>query len=206
VQLGYLEADLAAGMPVRQTLHPVPLDVIGRPDLGLHGINDNTVEKTVPADIAELWNRFTSLTQSAREQFVRVAKTWQLAQASGIEHETASVALMVVACEALKPAAVTAAKKKERVYFGDVISALLGSRAAEQIEAHRPHPQGLRDKHLHNAELAGDELDLSTMLSTYSDPSFDQMRQDLAIVTPAAIIEWLRCAGEYSLPNRPRPK
>jgi hypothetical protein len=44
------------------------------------------------------------------------------------------------------------------------------------------------------------------MMSSYQDPTFDQARRELAPVTQAAIIEWLRRRGTFTMPTLKRRK
>ncbi len=200
LQLGYVDDGGGSRMPTRGQHPSVPMERVTRPDLALVSPGASNTERSVPHDILELWQLFSGLGPEARQQFLEVAKTWQLALLSAGEHQTASTALLVVACEALKPVGHNSSKKSNRVYFGDILKALVGDGVAQEVDSFRPHPQGVRDNHLHNARALGRELTPITMFSTYMDPTFDQMVDGLRTVTPAAIIEWLRRGGGYTLP------
>src|SRR4051812_29179861 len=105
---------------------------------------------------------------------------------------------MVIACEALKP---PDADDRQNCY--DVIEALLGRTAADRTRQ-TPFPaQHVRSTHLHTGEFHGSELVVMDFLSSYHDPTFREAHREMAHVTPAAIIEWLKRRGTFQMP-RPR--
>jgi hypothetical protein len=206
VQLGYLEPPPAT-MPRRGESTALPLVNVSRPDFSIGGIDISANEMKAPSDTPALWEQLASSATNVRNQFVQVARVLQVAFSIWGENKTTSAALMVVACESLKPLNSISRKKREQVYFGDVVDGLLGADAAARLEAFRPHPQGVRDTHLHHARVSGAELAPIMMFSSYIDPSFDEMARALALITPAAAIEWLKLGGNYSFPSRPpKPK
>jgi hypothetical protein len=192
-QLGYMEAEYRPGMPARGDIRPVRLATIDE-------IVDD--EETLPRDVVELWNKFRSLDADQSQQFLQAAAKWQ--EASMIwgetgERMTLSFALMVVACEALKPPG--PAFWNHNVY--DVVEALLGEPVADRLRR-LPHPftpKNVRGTHLHRGVFHGSEFLLSESLSSYRDPSFLEASWEMTRVTLATIIEWLRRGGKYSLPT-----
>lgn len=210
VPLGYWEgreAGASPEMPTRDAVRGVPMRAVNRPDGTLRVVDSEQREQWAPADTACLWAAFSALPGAARNQFTAIARTWQLVLTSHAEsHRTAGAALLVVACEAMKPIGQPATKKRQRVSFGDVLGALLGTDGSRLFDGFRHHPQGVRDSHLHNARLFGGELERFAALATSLDPSFDQMVRLLATAVPAAAIEWLKCSGKYALPIRKHSK
>ena len=95
------------------------------------------------------------------------------------ERDTLSVALMVVACEALKPA--DARYKDHTIY--QVVEALLGPEHAKRLDVGWFRAQKVRSSHLHAGEFHASEfLDLAVN-SSYQDPTFDEARRALWRVT-----------------------
>jgi hypothetical protein len=199
-QLGYFESSPPSAMPVKGQYRPLPTVKIARPDLSWPGILGDQTEYAAPEDTTQLWQAFLSLPAQSRDQFLGVGRAWQVALSLRREHPTASVAFMVVACEALKPLG----KKHDRHNIYHVVEGLLGKPVADGLRLLRIQPQKTRSGHFHRAELAGSELAPLLMMSTFTDPSFDQARWRLATVTQAAIIEWLRLGGLVSLPALPK--
>jgi hypothetical protein len=73
------------------------------PDFTKRGFDGNVTEEMLPADVADLWVAYTALTADQHRQFLQAAAKWQEALTHWRERSTLSFALMVVACEALKP-------------------------------------------------------------------------------------------------------
>jgi len=101
-----------------------------------------------------LWTRYRELKPELRRQFLQATAKWQ--EALAVWHDrrtTLSFALMVIACEALKPAG--HASKGHNIY--GVVEALLGRDAAERLRKNLfdadlhpgAHPQSIRSAHLH---------------------------------------------------------
>jgi hypothetical protein len=175
----------------------VPLYPVARPDFELRGIDGSRHEQDLPSDILDLWQAFANLSNDARRQFLEVGSMWQLSLTLARDYETASYALKVVACEALKPRG--SDSRDHNVY--DVIEALLGKPTADTLRRDLA-PQDVRNAHLHAGELRGDEFVQHIMMSSFQDPTFRMHARDLWQTTQAAIIEWLRRGGAVTLPPR----
>jgi hypothetical protein len=120
-------------------------------------------------------------------------------------HWTASFALMVVACEALKPA--DPLYSEHNIYH--VIRALLGKEASERLQTlfdptihPKLHPQFIRSAHLNRGELYGSEFARGVMMSNFNDPTFREAAIELLKMTKAAIAEWLRRHGVLRIVRR----
>jgi hypothetical protein len=113
------------------------------------------------------------------------------------ERSTLSMALLVVACEGLKPAGLQF--KDHDLY--PVIDALLGQQVVERLRRweNSLRPQEVRNAHLHRGVFLGSEFVEAAMWSSFRDPSFDQARRELTRITQAAVIEWLRRGGAVTL-------
>jgi hypothetical protein len=199
--LGYVEAANRPGMPARGTCVPVPM--------GPADVTDE--ELTVPQDIVSLWEKYRSLTAERRWQFLRAASKLQEARLLWDEQRgTASFALMVVACEALKPA--DPLYSEHNIY--DVIDALLGKGARERLQTQlfdpkihsKLHPQSVRSAHLHRGEFHGSEFAHEVIMSNFRDPTFDEATRELMKITRAAITEWLCRGGVFTMPMRNRKR
>ena len=116
----------------------------------------------------------------------------------GSDRSTLSFALMVVACEALKP---VARKFRDRNAY-DVIEALLGKAVSDDMRGHLVAPQWVRNEHLHSGVLLGSELVRSALLSSYHDPTFGEAHRTFAQVAPEAIFRWLHFGGQFDMPHR----
>ena len=200
--LGYLEPEGSQQMPARGACRSIPLRPVNRPDFSMRGIDGTINEVLPPADVIELWTMYRALTAEQRRQFLQAAAKWQEALANWGERSTLSFALMVVACEALKPSGLQF--RDHNIYH--VVEALLGKATAEQLREEWFRPQDVRGAHLHLGEFRGSEFHLSAIMSSYRDPTFDQACRELAKITPAAIIEWLRCGGAFTMPPLKRRK
>jgi hypothetical protein len=199
---GYFESANPDKMPTRGAARPVPLRPVSRPDFSLRGIDGTTNELATPADLGELWARFSALSPDRRRDFLQAAAKWQESLANWGKQPTLSFALMVVACEALKPP--DPEFRDHNVY--QVVEALLGKVAADRLQEQGFRAQEIRSAHLHRGEFRSSEFIFDLMDSTYQDPTFDQAHRALADISQAAIIEWLRRGGTFSLPVRKQKK
>ena|GEM_PF-1863754 len=194
--VGYFEPVNPESMPSRGTTASVPFKQIDRPDWSLSGIDGTTNELAVPADIVDLWERYSALPDDRRRDFLQAAANWQEAIAHWGEERTLSFALMVVACEALKPS--EQHYKDHNIY--SVIEALLEKETADRLQEQWFRPQNVRNAHLHRGEFHASEMLHDMMTSSYQDPTFDQAHRELWKITQAAIIAWLRLGGEFTMP------
>jgi hypothetical protein len=190
--LGYLEPANPLSMPIPGTVKPVPLYALDNPPRGIDG---STNEISVRNDIADLWELYRSLGAEQRVQFLQAAAKWQEAVIHWQDRPSLSFSLMAVACEALKP---PDADDRQNCY--DVIEALLGRTAAERIRQNPFPAQHVRSTHLHTGEFHGSELVMMAFLSSYQDPTFREAHSEMFLVTPKAIIEWLRQQGNFQMP------
>jgi hypothetical protein len=194
--LGYWDSHYPTEMPARGTCAATPLRTVHRPDFASRGLEDQTIgEASLPSDINELWASFRALTADRRRQFLQAAAKWQEALIHWGERDTLSAALLVVACEALKPG--EAPFRDSNIYH--VVEALLGESIAEQLNVGWFRAQAVRNAHLHAGEFIGSEFVHAAMSSSFEDPTFDQARRALAPVAREAIIEWLRRGGVYAM-------
>src|SRR5205807_8418312 len=117
------------------------------PDFSQRGICiGRDTEQFLPSDVAELWTVYRGLTADQRGRFLQAGAKWQEAFMNSSERSTLSFALLVVACEALKPS-----ERKYRDHnIYHVVEALLGKTIAEQLLAHWIRPQDIRKAHLHS--------------------------------------------------------
>ena len=194
--LGYVEKNFPTEMPVRDKASPVPLLDLSRPDFSIPSISIADREQWLPNDTADLWQLFKQLPQNKRQQFLQVGTLWQLALSIKQGYQTASFALMVAACEALKPSEKNF--RDHNVYH--VIEALLGKTTVDLLKEEWFKPQDVRNVHFHAGEFRGSEFVQYAMMASYSDPSFDQGLRELVKITPAAIIEWLKRGGNFTMP------
>jgi len=191
----YVETDLRSEMPVKGQLSPMPLRQTRRPDFSIRGIRSEDKEEEAPSDIGELWEAFTSLDAEHRRQFLQVASMWHLAASLGHEYQTTAFAWKVVATEALKPA--EPQFRDHNIY--DVVEGLLGKPIADVLRRDGTRPQQVRNAHLHRGEFRGSEFAYDFMMSSFHDPTFDTAHRVLTDITHAAIIEWLRRGGEFTM-------
>jgi hypothetical protein len=194
--LGYFETEVPKEMPARGACRPVPLRPVARPDFSLRGIDGSTNERWLSADTVDLWAAYSGLDPERRQQFFQAASKWQQALTHWVEERTLSVALMVVACESLKPPE----KRYNDHNVYDVVEFLLGKPVADSLQEPWSHPQGTRNAHFHRGELRGGEFARRAVLSSFEDPAFDLGCRVMADVTQAALIEWLRRGGTVTLP------
>lgn len=199
-QLAYVEENTPSEMPKHGEHAPVPLRAIARPDLTWAGIMLSDDEQSLPDDIHDLWRRYASLPPERRDQFQRAARVLQAARLLESENRTASLALRVVACEALKPSG----KKYDRVNVYGVVEGLLGEPHARTLWGLHFPPQKVRSKHLHRGEALDSEGIHRLMLSTFRDPTFDEECRVISQIADATMIEWLRAGGTFTVPARKR--
>ena len=200
--LGYAEQENPQEMPGRDKYRSMPLRQVNRPDFSLRGVFPDTVEESLPADAADLWATYCGLTADQRRQFLQAAAKWQEALTHSSERSTLSFALMVIACEALKPT--DSQYREHNIYH--VVEALLGKSSGDLLRKDWFRPQDVRNAHLHRGEFRGSEFVLAAIMSNYYDPTFDQARRTLALITQEAIIEWLRRRGAFTMPGIERRK
>jgi hypothetical protein len=190
-QLGYLEPANPLTIPARGAIGPVPLHTPDNPLLwGLE-----VGEVSLRDDISELWASFRNLDAEHRLQFLQAAAKWQEAMIHWQDRPSLSFALMAVSCEALKT---SDADRRNNCY--DVIEALLGKAIADGLRQNPWRAQHVRNTHLHIGEFHGSELMMANFMRTYQDPSFLEAHRTMAQVTPAAIVEWLKRGGTFSMP------
>lgn len=199
-QLGYVEGHARSEMPKREMLPFVPTTPIVRPNLkepmGI-GLEN---ELRVPADLCDLWTAFVQLSPDARRDFIQAGTLLQLAYFVQADYRTAGVALMTAACEALKPG--DSAYRDHNAY--DVIEALLGAETVAALRQQRYQPIDVRNALFHRGELHADEFKRIQMLSTFEDPSFDEMRRLMWRIASEALIAWLLRGGRIELGRRRR--
>jgi hypothetical protein len=194
--LGYWELNYPTEMPSRGIVADTPLRPVSRPDFAWRGLEDQTIgEASLPSDVKELWASFQALTPDRRQQFLQAAAKWQEAVTHWAEQDTLSVALLVVACEALKPKG----RQFRNTNIYDVVNALLGATFERRLDFGWFRAQAVRNAHLHAGEFVGSELTHAAMNSTFDDPTFDQARRELAPIARETTIEWLRRGGIYSM-------
>ncbi len=191
-QLGYLEPANPLSMPSRGTAKQVPLYALDNPPRGIHG---STNEISLRSDIVDLWRLYRSLGAEQRIQFLQAAAKWQEAIIHRRDRPSLSFALMVVACEALKP---LDADERQNCY--DVIEALLGRTSVDRIRQNPFPAQQVRSTHLHTGEFHGTELVMMDLLPSYRDPTFRESHCEMVRVAPEAIIEWLKRQGTFQMP------
>ena len=85
----------------------------------------------------------------------------------------------------------------------DVVASLIGTAEADALRNLSMHPQKVRSRHVHRAELAAGELLATFIHNHFADPSFDQMLTELSKACRMSLIEWLRCGGRYAVVRAP---
>jgi hypothetical protein len=194
---GYREPVQGPGMPSKGATSTVQLYPVNRPDF-TSTVQWTMLGQALPADVAALWKAYIDLPNDGRRQFLQAANPYRVALSIWDNDRTLSLALMVVACEALK--------LPGQMYDGHnapcVIGALLGEEHAQEFRTGKLPPLGVRNAHLHRGEFMGGEFLKRTFFPTDFDPTFDARRGALRVIAPAAIIEWLRKGGNYSLPTK----
>lgn len=193
--LGYLEKQWPTEMPTRGQIQQVPLKAVHRPDFSLRGIDVSQTELHLPEDIIDLWQVFAVLPPDRRRQFLQVGSMWQLALSLGHEYATARFAWMVAACEVLKPP--DPQFRNHNIYH--LVEALLGKPTADLLQEEWFRPQDVRNAHLHRGEFRGSEFVQHAIMSSFQDPTFDQASRELYRIAQAAMIEWLRQRGTFTM-------
>ena len=75
----------------------------------------------------------------------------------------------------------------------------MGKPTADLLQEQWFRPQDVRNAHLHRGEFRGSEFVQHLMMSSFQDPTFDQACRVLHQITQAAIIEWLRQCGTFTM-------
>lgn len=193
---GYVEQGARSKMPHRGEVRAISTKSIKRPDFSLRGITlGQDTELQVPADITELWQTLSELLEDKKRRFLQAGSMWQLACSLVSDQETAKFVFTVSACEALKPP--EAQYRDHNVYH--VVEALLGKPSADLLREEWFRPQDVRNAYLHGGEFRGSEFVPHAMMPSFQDPSFDQARRAMAVIGPAALIEWLRRNGNFNM-------
>jgi hypothetical protein len=201
--LGYIEPENPPQMPDQGASRSMPLRQVNRPDFSDRGIDATATELSLPADTADLWGMYRALTPDHRRDFLQAAAKWQEAMSQRLpERSTLSFALMVVACESLKP---PAREFRDHTIY-EVVEALLGRATADRLREQWFRPQYVRSAHLHRGEFHDSEYVMAAMMGSYKDPTFRQARGELWKITNAAMIEWLRRGGNVTMPVKHRKK
>jgi hypothetical protein len=199
-QLGYHEPEQPLEMPARGTSPPIPLRPVSRPDFSLPAIYSEHAQQQLPEDIVGLWIAYTALPEDVRRRFLQAGNLYRQALSLGADDETLSLVLLVVGCEALK----LPGPRYDGHNAAGVVKALLGDRAAEILRGRGVQALGVRNAHLHRGEFKGREFHKYLIEPSSHDPTFGERRRALGIITPAALIEWLRKGGTYAMPPRER--
>jgi hypothetical protein len=186
--LGYMEVENPVGMPEPGSAPRVPLYSIDHRPTGNN-------EQIIRDDFVQLWRMFCGLSPEKSRQFLQVAAKWQEAMMHWQDRGSLSFALMVVACEALKPPD----DDSHNIYH--VIEALLGKLTADRLRQQHFPAQWVRSTHLHTGEFHDSELVRAAFMSSYQDPTFRDAHRVLAEIAPDAIIEWLKRGGVLTLPT-----
>ncbi len=196
--LGYLEPVNPISMPDRGAVKKVPCYPPDNPPLGI--IDQR--ELSVREDISDLWILYKDMNKEKRSQFLQAAAKWQEALIHWQDRPSLSFALMVVACEALKP---INANYNHNCY--DVIQVLLGETIVDRIKR-SPYPaQDVRNAQLHIGKFHSSELMMMNFLMSYDDPSFRNAHREMSKISAAAISEWLKRRGSFEIPiAKQRPK
>jgi hypothetical protein len=148
--LGYIEPENPPQMPDQGASRSMPLRHVKRPDFSESGIDVTMTELSLSADAADLWAMYRALTLDRRRDFLQAAAKWQEAMLQRLpERSTLSFALMVVACESLKP---SAREFRDHTIY-EVVEALLGGATADRLREQRFRPQHVRSAHLHRGEF-----------------------------------------------------
>jgi hypothetical protein len=194
--VGYRERDHSSELPAKGQVPGVPMVQIQQPDFSLRGIFVGDTQQSLASDVIDLWRAFAGLAPDLRQHCLQVGSIYQSALSLGHTYETSRFAWMVAACEALKPR--EPQFRDHNIYH--VVEALLGKPSADLLQEQWFRPQDVRNAHLHSGEFRGSEFVQVAMMSSFQDPTFDQASRVLAQITPAAIIEWLRRGGSFTMP------
>jgi hypothetical protein len=192
--LGYVEPHGTLAMPISGGYPSVPIQTISRPDLEIRAIRSRDTELSVPEDIHELYAHFRSLDEPERVQFLSAGNALCISKSLWPSQQTASVAFLVVACEALKPRR----KGAKNMDAFAIVGALIGQKAVAALRALPLQPFKIRGEHFHKGTLHADELLPSMLMAPFGDPSFSYTSYMLSTVAHACIIEWLRNGGRIA--------
>lgn len=197
--LGYWEKQWPKEMPIAGVVQTIPLQHIHRPELySASRAYDARDEMSLPDDVGKLWEAFLLLPPDRKRQFLQVGSMWHIALSHYIEYRTLSFALMVVACESLKPSG----EQFEKHNINHVIEALLGRSAVDLLQKYpnEYRPQNVRAAVLHLGEFRSSEFAESMFMASNTDPTFDEAYRELWKISQAAIIEWLSKGGSVNFP------
>jgi hypothetical protein len=75
----------------------------------------------------------------------------------------------------------------------------MGTGAVDRIRQNPFPAQRIRSSHVHKGEFHGAEFKLMNIMPSYRDPSFDEAAREMAQITPAVIIEWLKRQGNIAM-------
>ena len=193
--IGYWEVGPPRTFPARGSSPPVPREAVVRPGLGRVRIWPDMHERWVPADIEEMWGAFTALPAAKRNNLLRAGNAYLIAHSMWPDQRTAYAVFLVIACEALKPTGA----RYNRMNVYSVVASLIGPGEALRLKQLSIHPQQVRSRHVHRAELAAGELLATFTHNDFADPSFDEMLSELSRTCRVCLIEWLRCGGQYKV-------
>lgn len=201
VSLGYSESNWPPEFPKPGLSESIERRSFVRPSLGPYGITSDMHECWVPADAESLWRQFNDLSPAQKEQLLHAGNAYSIAQSLWPEQRTAYAAFLVVACEALKPAA----RRYDELNVYDVVASLFSPEEAAALRhAYALHPQGVRSAHVHRGRLEAGELQPLLLSNFFADPSFDEMLRRLTSTARVCLIEWLSRKGVYKVYRLPR--
>lgn len=202
--LGYAEVRDTPGFPTPGSSPPNERRTVARPGIGkvgyTIGICADMHERWVPDDIEALWQLFRSLPVDKREQFMKAGNASLIAKTMWPDQRTAYASFLVVACESLKPKG----RKHHSANIYDVVESLVGAGRGVALRTLSIAPQRVRSDLFHRGDLLAGELGAILLADPFHDPSFHNMLDVLATDARIAIIEWLRCRGDYRLVRVPR--
>jgi hypothetical protein len=187
-------------MPIKGMQKSVHLYDASRPDLTpLSSEYPAGDEVALPLDSRDLWASYRGLNSTELEHFSQAAAKFQEALYLWSFRPTLSFALLVTACEALKPRE----KKYNNKNHEFVVEELLGTEIGDKLKLcfsnagllQGKSAQRIRNQHLHGGDWFGGEFRLRLATHSFDDPTFDEAIRLLRRVTQAALIEWLRRAG-----------
>lgn len=202
--LGYAEVGDKPGFPAAGSSPPIERRTVARPGVGrvgyTLGVCADMHERWMPDDIEALWQLFRSLSVDKREQFMKAGNASLIATTMWPDQQTAHASFLVVACESLKPKG----RKHHSANIYDVVESLVGAGHGVALRTLSIAPQRVRSDLFHRGDLLAGELGAILLADPFHDPSFRNMLDVLATDARIAIIEWLRCRGDYKLVRIPR--
>lgn len=163
----YFQKEHPTEMPAKGTVPPIPLVQVSRPELSPDYSRPHINERWMPDDVVELWQKLRAMPPDKRRDFVHAAAKWQEAAMHWRDRMTLSFALLVVACESLKPAT---ADHRQNVY--DVIEALFGKPKATELKQAAIAPETVRKAHLHRGVCRSSEFVYDLLVSTFDEVEF----------------------------------